>query len=156
MIFIAWKETKFGLDTRTMANKNYQRLSIGRGDKIVDEETFDAIKSAMGSTAGEITTQINVRDLFRLRNPKIFDVVLEKRKDGKWHLLGLELGRGELEPKTSAPIKPGQPEYDDFGQINLPVNPLDYRVTFLRVPEPIKSELCNGIIEKRHLIVEKD
>jgi len=122
--------------TKVVKNEDYVDIPLAKGMEIIDREKFDTILNAA-------RPNVSLKDT--LYGGRI-DVVFEGRKDGKLHLLGVEISKQELDPDTGNPLLP----------IQHPLIDPDYRVKFLTLEEPLKSELVEGINRRMHLALEKD
>ncbi|MCX6777232.1 MAG: hypothetical protein NTY73_04675 [Candidatus Micrarchaeota archaeon] len=131
------KQVKLDLTaTKVVKNEDYVDIPLAKGMGIIDREKFDTILNAA-------RPNVSLKDT--LYGGRI-DVVFEGRKDGKLHLLGVEISKQELDPDTGNPLLP----------IQHPLIDPDYRVKFLTLEEPLKSELVEGINRRMHLALAKD
>ncbi|MCX6776056.1 MAG: hypothetical protein NT130_04385 [Candidatus Micrarchaeota archaeon] len=134
---MALKQAKLDLTaTKVVKNEDYLDIPLAKGMGIIDREKFDTIVNAA-------RPNVSLKDT--LYGGRI-DVVFERREDGKWHLLGVEMSKQELDPDTGNSLLPIQHVYIDP----------DYRVKFLTLEEPLKSQLVEGIIKHMQLAVVKD
>jgi len=122
--------------TKVVKNEDYLNIPIAKVMGIMERGKFDSIMD-------KVKPNLSMKDTIyggRL------EVVFEGRKDGKWHLLGIEISKQELDPQTGDVLLP----------IKHPYTEPDYLVKFRVLEEPLRSELVGEISKRMRIEVVKD
>jgi len=140
---LALKQERLDLTaTKVVKNKDYLNISIAKIMEMMDREKFDKIMDKVKPNLALKGTAYGGR----------FELVFEIRKDGKGHLLGIEISKQELDPQTGEVLLPIPHQF---------VQHPDYWVKFQILEEPLKSELVEELnrrmqFRRLDLELEKD